>query len=394
MYRERELHSRQSFSYVTVSPSIIEIPTKSEEKYGFGYQTIYQQFEVLRDRPLELSKFLTEAALDNVENVVFGLLAGILTDNPFQTTTNKKKCNQLLFLLLNLGAEGVPFIQAELHRLTDQVQKLRKWTIYQFLWIIDNLVKNSFPRIESILWNLLRNIRQGDLSEINRLIMEHTMEIIKKHEDWLYNHPDLVRAVVFTYLRILEDYGSYQLKDLKSKIGQFLDKLIRDRFADVLGLGRDLLRAMMCVSKVTEIEKLWQDILHDPQSLMEGFHGVNDFLDVKTPDRFLLLRIPPELETKLVFLTQNVSFKSHSRYLGWLQKDFLLGRESQTMRQDIIRYLVCCFGFIDSQLVSRQFLVDWLLAGTGPEIKTRFSHFAFAFSENYILVLDPILVNY
>ena len=371
MHSDKELN-RQSFSYVTVNPSIIEIPTESEQKYLYGYQTIFMQVQLLLDNQRELSKFLTQAAIDNVENVVFGLLSGILTNSPNHYEASRKKCNQLLFLLLNLGADGVPFIQTELHRLTDQIQKLRKWTIYQVLWIIDNLIMSSFPRIESILWNLLRNIRQGDLSERNRLIMEQTLVIVRKHEDWLFRNPDMVRAVAFTYLRILEDYGTYQLKDVRSKIGQFLEKLIRDRFADVLGLGRDFIRAMLCVSKVIEIEKLWQDILHDPQALMDGFHGVNDFLDIKTPERFILLRIPPELETKMVFLTQNVSFKSHSRYLSWLHKDFLLRRESQTLRPDIIRYLVCCFGFINSQLVSRQFLIDWLLAGAGPDMEMGF----------------------
>ena len=93
---------------------------------------------------------------------------------------------------------------------------------------------------------------------------------------------------------------------------RFVVSLIRDRFADVTVIGRDLLRVLQYVARVPEFEQLWLDIVHNPKSLAPNFAGVTQLMHTRTSRRFLQSRITPEMEKKLVFLTTSVSF-----FFGW-----------------------------------------------------------------------------
>ena len=54
------------------------------------------------------------------------------------------------------------------------------------------------------------------------------------------------------------------------------------------------------------------------QSMM--FAGLAHIMSMKTPKRFLALRLTPEMENKLVYLTTKVKFGNHKRYQDWFQR--------------------------------------------------------------------------
>ena len=41
-----------------------------------------------------------------------------------------------------------------------------------------------------------------------------------------------------------------------------------------MNIGRDLVRLLQYVGRIPEFEKLWKDILHDPNALSTTFTGI------------------------------------------------------------------------------------------------------------------------
>jgi len=90
---------------------------------------------------------------------------------------------------------------------------------------------------------------------------------------WLDKHPEQLRAVVVTFLRLMEDHIHPALTQLRNREAAFTVSIIRDRFAQCMVIGRDFVRLLQNVARIPDIEKLWKDILHNPRSLCPNFTG-------------------------------------------------------------------------------------------------------------------------
>merc|ERR1719195_2335233 len=191
------------------------------------------------------------------------------------------------------------------------------------------------------------------------------MDIFAENRAWLEKYPFLLASVVYTFLRIIEDHSHPNLVALREKEVRFVVSLIRDKFNDVLVIGRDLLRLLQNISRIPEIEKLWNEILHNPSSLSVTFTGVAQVMSTRTSRRFLQSRITPDMEKKLVFLTSQVRFGSHKRYQDWFQRTYLATLESQTLRCDLIRFIVGVIHptneLLCSDIIPRWAVIGWLL---------------------------------
>ena len=242
-------------------------------------------------------------------------------------------------MLRTVASEGLHIVVAELSRLvSEKFHSLQDKCKHKVIWLFRELVKcSNMTGVDVLCWNLLRTIRQGDLSQGNRFLTEQVLDILAENPDWLYNHSNLVRAVIYTYVRILEDYNKYQLNDIRTKIAKYVVGLIRTRFEDAMSLGRDLVRGLMSVAKVPEISILWQELLHDPSSLHPDFTGLQMLMRKRTSTRYILLRILPEVERKIQFILNCVEFPNQGRYIEWFIRKYLITSESQTMRSDILR---------------------------------------------------------
>ena len=258
----------------------------------------------------------------------------MLTESPTESSN-------YFFLMLTLPSDGLNILTAELNRIIiNKFSQLQDKCKRQLLWIVKQLIKNSVPRTDELCWYLLRCIIQGDLSDDNRYLTQYLLDIFSRHPDWLHHHPVLLRGVVFTYLRILEDYSSFHYKDIRNQIAKFLNVIIRAKFSDLIELGRELVRVMILVARVVQIEALWQDILYQPASLCENFRGINQLLEIETPSFYLLLRISHDMESKLKFLLSNVPFNIKERYLNWFTRLYLKRKENYSITTDLIRLVV------------------------------------------------------
>lgn len=112
----------------------------------------------------------------------------------------------------------------------------------QLLWLMRELVKNQNSNVENFMWNMLRQASGGDISQKNLALIEGLLDILIEHRPWLEKQTMLFRAVVYTYVRLLEDHRSPLLTSLRNKEVKFIISLIRENFIDVLPLGRDFVR--------------------------------------------------------------------------------------------------------------------------------------------------------
>lgn len=74
-------------------------------------------------------------------------------------------------------------------------------------------------------------------------------------------------------------------------------------------IGRDLVRLLQDISKISEFEQLWKDITFRPSSLAPNFTGINQLFSMRTPRRYLQSRLTPTQESYLMFILKNVFVK-------------------------------------------------------------------------------------
>ena len=141
--------------------------------------------------------------------------------------------------------------------------------------------------------------------------------------------------------------------------------MLREKFSDCMAIGRDLVRLLQHVSRIPEFELLWRDILHNPKILNPSFTGLAQLMQTRTSRRFLFLRLTPDMEKKMVFLTSNVRFGHQKRYQDWFQRQYFSTPESQSLRCDIIRFIVGVIHpsneVLCSDIIPRWAVLGWLL---------------------------------
>lgn len=292
------------------------------------------------------------------EDISIGLIYQILTE-PAQALKGYRD-------LTLLTRDGLTFVTNNLSILiAERYFKFTEVARRQTLWILRELVKNQVMHVDNILWNILRQAAGGDVSPRNLMLVEGLLDILIEHRVWLEKHPFLVGAVVYTYVRLIEDHHGMGMTALRNKEVKFIVSLIRDRFVDVIQLGRDFVRLLQNVARIPEFDQLWRDILLNPKSLLPTFSGVWQLLQIRTSRRFLQCRLTPEVERKMHFFTSNVKFGFHKRYQDWFQDKYFSTPESHSLRSDLIRFIINAIhptnDMLCSDLIPRWAIIGWLL---------------------------------
>lgn len=294
-----------------------------------------------------------------------------------------------------LTRDGLGLITTSLAMLVaEKYQKLTDCARRQSLWALRELVRNQVLNVDNIVWNIMRHAAGGDVSARNLQLIDGLLDILIDHRPWLEKHPFLVGAVVYTYVRLIEDHHGPALASLRAKETRFVVALIRDRFADVMPLGRDFVRVLQNVARVPEFEQLWRDILHQPKTLLASFTGVWQLLHTRTSRRFLQCRLTPEVERKVHFMTNSVKFGLHKRYQDWFQDKYFATPESHSLRSDLIRFIVNAIhptnDMLCSDIVPRWAIIGWIL--TSCTSQTALANAKLALFYDW-LVFDPLKDN-
>ncbi|UYV77018.1 INTS3 [Cordylochernes scorpioides] len=292
------------------------------------------------------------------DDIYLGLLIGILVD----PSAAARYYRDLTFV----NRDGFSSITGLINQIIlEKYLRLHEPCRVQLIWLLRELIKNAVQGADVVCINLLRQIAGGDISTKNMWLAEAMLETLVDNKPWLERHPSVVASSVYTYLRLLMDHLGPGLATLRQREVDFCVSLLRERFADCMTVGRDLVRVLQNVARVPEMEKLWKEMLHNPTSLHSTFTGIQQLLTTRTSRRFLQSRLTPDMERKIHFLTTQVKFGQHKRYQDWFQRQYLSTPESQSLRCDLIRYICGCIHpsneVLCSEIIPRWAVIGWLL---------------------------------
>ncbi|CAG4944150.1 unnamed protein product [Parnassius apollo] len=336
--------------------TVIENKDEIEERYERAY--VFFQSLVADCSEKEAHDALNNAVCKNHEDVSLGMLMSILTE-----PHNATKCYRDLTLVTRDGLASVLNNLSNL--ILERYLKFQDTTRNQLLWLIKEMMRNAVTGVDNVCWNLMRYASGGDITPKNIYLVESLLDIYIENRMWLDKFPVLICMVVYTYLRLIEDHNIPHLMSLRQKEVNFVIALMREHFTDVLTLGRDLVRLLQNVARIPEFNQLWQEILVNPRSLCPNFSNVLQLLQTRTSRRYLQSRITPDMERKLVFLTSQVRFGHHKKYQEWFQRQYLATPESQSLRSDMIRFIVGVIHptneLLCSDIIPRWAVIGWLL---------------------------------
>ncbi|CAG9772465.1 unnamed protein product [Ceutorhynchus assimilis] len=338
--------------------SIVENKDDLEEKLLRSHQFLLSVRGDLSDK--DAHEALNKALLKDkgYEEVSFGLLVSILTE-PHSAARSYRD-------LTLITRDGFGHVVTNLSQLVlDKYLRFTDVVKQQLVWLLREMIKNNVSNVDNLCWNLMRHAAGGDVSHKNLTLVESLLDVFIEFKSWLEKFPILIASVVYTYLRLIEDHHAPYLAVLRQKEVNFLISLMREHFQECLVIGRDLVRLLQSVARIPEFYLLWKDIITAPKSLSPNFSGVLQLLQNRTSRRFLLSRLTPEMERKLVFLTSQVRFGHHKRYQDWFQRQYLATPESQSLRCDIIRFIVGVIHptneLLCSDIIPRWAVIGWLL---------------------------------
>ena len=240
---------------------------------------------------------------------------------------------------------------------------------------------------------MFRNVVGGDISPNNIALNEALLDILIELRPYYDRNIQLLSFSLFNYLRMIADHHNPLLRELRNKEVQYCIVLLKEHFNDFIWIGRDLIRLLHHVACIPEFEQFWKELLNNPGSLAPGFTGIFQIIKIRTPRRFIKLRISFDLEKKLMFLTSQVRFGLHRRYQDWIQKQYFIGFESQLLRCDMIRFICCSIHPSNETLASDIFprwaLIGWLLSVSGSHVLSSYARLALFYDWFFIDDREP-----
>lgn len=338
--------------------TVLENKDELEEKYERSHMALQVLISGLSEKEAQNTLNTAVCKDKNHEEISLGLLYIILTE----PENSAKSYRDLTFI----SRDGLSLVLNNLTQLVmERYLRLTDVARSQLLWLVREMIRTAVASVDSLCWSLQRHAAGGDVSPRNLALVEALLDLYIDNRSWLDRFPLLIAAVVYTFLRLIEDHGAPSLSVLRQKEVNFVITLMRERFNDCLVIGRDLVRLLQNVAKIPEFEQFWKDILLNPRSLSPTFTGVLQLLQSRTSRRFLQSRLTPDMERKLVFLTSQVRFGYHKRYQEWFQRQYLATPESQSLRCDLIRFIVGVIHptneLLCSDIIPRWAVIGWLL---------------------------------
>ncbi|GAB6031207.1 Integrator complex subunit 3 [Chamberlinius hualienensis] len=379
------------------STNSVECRDELDEKYEKCYNIVRTMVADVSDTEAHdaLSAAVSKGTQAH-EEVSLGLMVGILSD----PAVSPRFYRDLTFIT----RDGLNLVLGHVNQLiTEKYLKLQDVSRTQLVWLLREMIKNSVLGVDALCYNLLRQIAGGDLSPKNIWLAEAFLDIFIENRLWLDKLPILIATVVYTYLRLIFDHCGPAFSSLQQKETDFTMSLLREKFAECMMIGRDLVRLLQNVGRIPEFEKLWKDIIFNPTSLCPAFTGILQLLCQRTSRRFLQSRLTPDMEKKIVFLTSSVRFGNQKRYQDWFQRQYLSTPESQSLRCDIIRFIVGVIHptneLLCSDIIPRWAVIGWLLttctsnvAASNAKLSLFYDWLFFDHEKDNIMNIEPAIL--
>ncbi|XP_050400889.1 integrator complex subunit 3 [Patella vulgata] len=380
--------------------SVLEGKEEFDEKLEKCFKCVVNLINGLSDREANdaLNAYISKGNAQH-EEVQLGLLYSILVD-----AKNASKSYRDMNLVSRDGLNTVLLKTNQI--IFEKWLKLYDTVRAQILWLCRELIKNNVQGADSVCFVVLRQISGGDISSKNVYLCESVVDMFYEHRSWLEKQPGLIPSVIYTFLRVMLDHCLPGLAAVRQKETDLCILLLREKFVECMVIGRDLVRLLQNVARIPEFEKFWYDMMKNPSSISPQFTGLVQLFQIRTSRKYLVSRLTPDMENKLVFLITKVKFGQHKRYQDWFQRQYLSTPESQTLRCDLIRYICAVFHpsneLLCSDIIPRWAVIGWLLttctsnvAASIAKLSLFYDWFFFDPEKDSIMNIEPaILVMY
>ncbi|KAL8493123.1 hypothetical protein ACS0TY_024363 [Phlomoides rotata] len=241
----------------------------------------------------------------------------------------------------------------------------------QLVWVTHEMIYVSAIGLDGLLVALLRQIVGGDFGEENLWLCYEMVNLFSSKWDCLLEDaPLILTGALYVFLRLLADHCRVlnvpKIESLRQMEKDFCVRMLREKLFLCLRIGRDLVRLLQDLVQVPEFRAIWKDLLYDPNSFgTEEFMDISQLYNTRTSKWYFLLRINPEMESKLRFLLTHVKFGGQKRYQVWFAKKYLSAPERNGVVVDIVRFLCCAHhpsnDIIHSNIIQRWAVIGWLL---------------------------------
>ncbi|KAL3998528.1 hypothetical protein ACH3XW_15410 [Acanthocheilonema viteae] len=304
-----------------------------EEKLENGFNMVQNRTSGLPEK--ESYDVLLQMAGETkvFESITGGLLYGLLTE-----PQNAQKYFSVMSLLARDGwfcaLCNVNMILFELYpRMRPEVRE-------QIVYFFREAIKSNVPKIDNVLINYLRNANDGsDLKETCTLLSA-VAGMLNDHHAWLSElkpKASLIPVTLLTFTRFICDLSSFNAFELlRTQMINVCHWLLTERFVDCAQLGRDLVLALMRVSKIPQFATIWKQLLYNPNKLGSNI-SVEELMSRMCPHTFPLYRISVAMQRKLEFIFAKVKPGTHERHLDWFKKQYLSNPEAGSLRSELIR---------------------------------------------------------
>ncbi|XP_046913498.2 integrator complex subunit 3 isoform X2 [Dermatophagoides farinae] len=382
--------------------SPVETKDDYEEKMCRNYKFVQDQIQGKSEHQIheELTRMCRESVTYS-EEITLGLIVSMLLDN------GSDNSHRLFITIILSNRDGGTLLCSYINQITtEKFLRLHEHARNRLLLLCKELLKSSIQNIETIFYNLMRNIVPSDMSQRNQTLAENILNILIEYRLCYDSNVPLLQYALVKYLRLIADL--MPPSRLMMKAVKYCHCLLTERFGDFLGIGRDLIRLLQQVCRITEFEQLWKTMLNNPSSLSPKFNLIQ-VMHTRTHRRFIRLLVTFDIEKKLNFLISQVRFGSQRRYQDWFQRQYLNSQDNQLIRTDLIRFI--CNSIHPSNeemamgMVPRWAIIGWILNSCPQNVSLPWSRMALFYdwlmfdiqdsNNNMIMDLEPgMLVMY
>ncbi|XP_059069032.1 uncharacterized protein LOC131038527 isoform X2 [Cryptomeria japonica] len=281
------------------------------------------------------------------QRLIQALLYAILTQQQHQAQID-------LTYLKAIVTDGYAALVHLLIKLVNECYpKLLEHAKRQLIWIFTQLVELQATDVQLLCLSLLRRIGGGDFTPPNLWLALEMVRILQSNWVWVTGNQGVLAGALFTYLCLLRDHlklkgASFSV--LKKTETELCVRILRERFEDCLCIGRELVRLLKDVACVVEFNLILKNLLANPGVVSQLYSS-------RTPVRYVVSRVTPEMEIQIRFMLTHVKWGNQIRYQAWFANRFLVAPESETLICDLIRFICCAHHppneILQSDVISR-----------------------------------------
>ncbi|MED6124719.1 hypothetical protein PIB30_061588 [Stylosanthes scabra] len=346
------------------SKLIVEAPYEAENQFESSLGQAFESLQLNLRPPFSFS--LSIPTPEQYSQLNRAILHGILTEPHFAKTHIKH--------LHGIITDGYALFINLLIKLVHQLYpKLLGSVKSQLLWVAEEMIYVLGIGFDALLVSLLRQINGGDFSDGNLwLCLKMATLMLDKWQCLLEEEPDVLSCALYVFLRVLADHCrpnrpiDKNFETLRRLEVHLCVKIIREEFHLCLKIGRDFVRLLQDLIHVPEFREIWKDLMLCPSKFNTlKFLNVSQLYHTRTCSKYVLLRINPQMETKLRFLMTYVKLGQQKRHQVWFFQKFLVESDRETVIVDIVRFICCAHHppneIIQSDIVPRWAVIGWLL---------------------------------